>query len=142
MKYSNRWWKKKAIKALKKTIKKFEEPKGKVFNNVEECEFCKIYHDYWKCPICLGCPFNVGDSRKYQWNCLEFECYKEFTESIRCVQLYSGKIIYLTFKQKELVKKCVEVMEGILYILKKLPSWRFDPIDKTGFPELKELRKR
>jgi hypothetical protein len=132
MKYSNGWWKKKAIKALKKTIKKFEEPDGKIFNNVDHCEFCKIYFSYWHVRFCVGCPLNVSDMNAL-YDCIKIKCYKDFMQGLRRDNLYHLQMRNVSSEQKELARKCVEVMEGILYILKKLPSWRFNPIELKIF---------
>lgn len=142
MRNSDRRWKTRAIKALKKTIKKFKKPDGKSFGNIGTCEFCKIYFTYWGYICCDGCPFKTAYNANVRWKCFDFKCYREFIKSIRHHISYPGRIIDLTSEEKELANKCVEVMEGILYILKKLPDYKFQPTAFTYFPELKELRER
>ena len=142
MRHSNRWWKRRVIKEVKKEIKKFKSPDGQIFGDWTKCGFCKIYFTYWGGQYCGGCLFNIEDGITNKWECLKFKCYVRFLRSIRIYDFYPGVIPKLTFKQRELAKKCEEVLGEISIILKKLPSHRFHPTLGSGFPELSELRER
>lgn len=139
---TDKQWKRKAIKALKKTIKKFKKPHNKRFNDIKECEFCKIYFSFWGAMWCLGCPLNIGDNIEQKWGCLEFECYEKFVVSLEHGMPFPNGMRCLSSKQKKLAERCVKVMEKILIRLEELPEYRFNPLTGMGFPELDKWRRK